>query len=264
MTTMQDERRAPPPPTRRGRRRLAAGIGVAALLGAGFWAVLAFTVPSGSYDDAIAARDAALDTVAETEGRLAAAERQAARATADAEAASDEAERLTSALATSQAEAAAAGAAVEEAEAEASSMRERTAEAEARLRDAGEAVEAILAPASALAMWDANRPSEMLDDLEAAGADITVADDMLAALGVADTTREFVTDDLFVLAYLTALAEAGPEAEAAWDAYLRTPSGSDEEWAAHQELYWQLEALTIERIQDAMRMLGALVGSPGV
>lgn len=224
----------------------------------------ASTVSTGSYDDAVAARDAARADLVEVEASLAAAQSRVSSLTAGVDTAEADVERLTSALAGAEADTAAAVEDANAAAADLDDLRERLITAEGSLRDAGEAVEAILAPASALAMWDANRPSEMLDDLEAAGADITVADDMLAALGVADTTREFVTDDLFVLAYLTALAEAGPEAEAAWDAYLRTPSGSDEEWAAHQELYWQLEALTIERIQDAMRMLGALVGSPGV
>jgi hypothetical protein len=229
--------------------------GIAALLiGGGVWWLLGSTVPQGDYDDRAADLAAAEARLVDADAALAAEEAtgaltRSALATTEDQLSIAERDLATEQLASAQL--------VEDLDAATASFGEADAARQALVADIesltteGDTLELRLSDveraARLLAYIELNIPSDVFDDLQSAGVDMTAGDDLLALLDEDDTWEQWSESASRWMGRERAIAFLGDaELQNSYDQWIEAQPGSDAEWAAWIDVYLRVVTLIVQ------------------
>jgi hypothetical protein len=228
-------------PARPGNRhwiRLVAAIAVTGLVVAGVVWLIVTTVPQSTYEETT-------DSLATAQADVARLEQQAVELKEDVESLQADNGQLSGEVATLRAE-------NEQLTGEAATLRaesDRIAQGSAALSDA---VVSARSAAEAPAFSNLNGNAEFFAELQAAGADFTDADGLLAELGHDITFQQWTQQDQSYYALDRAMAALADDR--LWDAWLRwnqSEVGSPQETAAAMEYSWRLQRLLMQALGKA-------------
>ena len=238
-----DEERAAPPRRKRWPWLVAVIVVVVLAMAGGVWWLLDSTVPVGDYDGVVAELDATEAALASAEEELAMAEAEVAALQSEVEALAAENTEMAQDLAAAQ----------------------RAAAAFPDVATLQEAIGSAVAAAEAFATLLLDLDREFAIEVQDAGADVTLADDLLADLGRSETFVDWAVEQSAGMPWFfrdESMADVDDDVLfQSYSTWLYAELGSLEELASRWEYQWRLAHLILEPLHEMQLLVEDLAAT---